>query len=117
MTLRLRLSLATFLLIAAVLGPGTGLTIRWRNEWQRMQSHRVLETELSRLHLKSLDVQEGTLKLLTFEVDTSPNFTDAERKHWSKRLQDAQLLVRIKMMQEISEMRRGCYPQMRTDSE
>ncbi len=111
MTLRLRLSLATFLLIAAVLGPGTGLAIRWRNEWNRTKPHRVLEAELSRLHLKSLDVQEGTLKLLTIAVDSSPNFTDAERKHWSKQLKDAQLLVRTKMMQELTEMRRGCYPQ------
>lgn len=117
MTLRLRLSLAAFLLIAAVLGPGTGLAIRWRNEWNRTKPHRVLEAELSRLHLKSLDVQEGTLKLLTFEVDTSPNFTDAERKHWSKRLQDANQLLRTKMMREFCEMRRGCYPQMQTDSE
>ncbi len=84
--------------------------MRWRNEWQRTEPHRVLEAELSRLHLKSLDEQEGTLKLLTFGVNTSPNFTNAERKHWSKRLKDAQLGLGTKLMQELSEMRRGCYP-------
>ena len=108
---RFRISLAALLLLVAVLGPGVGFGMRWRNEWERTRTHRVVSTLLSGLQQSSLDEQEAILKQLDFAVDNGPEFTALEREHWNGRIEHEMKRVRGEMQQENSEWRSSCYRQ------
>ena len=108
----LRISLATALVIVAVLGPGTGLAIRWRNEWLRTKSQRMMETELRRIQQESLTLQLATLMMLEFHVDNAPEMTSHEREIWARRIQSELAKVR---QAATSERSRVCY--VREDGE
>lgn len=108
----LRISISTALLFVAVLGPGTGLAIRWRNEWLRTKSLRVMEAELRRIKQESLTLQLATLQMFEFHIDNAPEMTSHEREIWARRIQGELAKVR---KAATSERSRGCY--VRKDGE
>jgi hypothetical protein len=108
----LRISLATTLVIVAVLGSGAGMAMRWRNEWKRTEPHRYVEELLQRLPAESLMTQDATLSLLARAIAESPDFNAQERQSLGRRIAAEHKKVQAEVERQNErqwEYRRSCY--------
>lgn len=107
---RLRLSLAALLVLAAILGSGSGLAWRWHQERERTAVIRQIADRLKRIDVTDLDLAEDELKRLHFQAENAPDLTSTEREDLVNQVRAEIDKVRQDSFAQYWHERRGCYP-------